>query len=207
MRRVPVFATLVVALAVATMIALGFWQLRRAAWKDGLLASYHAAAQTPALYGIPADVAPDDVAFRRTHVMCRITTAPVVLGGSDRAGRKGFRNIVGCALVDGRVIMADLGLSALGTRPALPAIGQRIEGGGLLIPDQVLADRVIGEVTTAIPLLLVLDGAVAGLTPSQPPAIETIPNNHRSYAVQWFLFALVALVIYGLALRKRARGR
>ena len=29
-RRVPILATLLVALAVATMIALGFWQIRRA---------------------------------------------------------------------------------------------------------------------------------------------------------------------------------
>ena len=30
-----------------------------------------------------------------------------------------------------------------------------------------------------------------------------IPNNHRMYAVQWFAFAAIALLIYGLALRKR----
>ncbi|HNJ47416.1 MAG TPA: SURF1 family protein, partial [Novosphingobium sp.] len=34
-----------------------------------------------------------------------------------------------------------------------------------------------------------------------------IPNNHLSYAVQWFLFAATALVIYGLALRKRLAAR
>jgi surfeit locus 1 family protein len=32
-----------------------------------------------------------------------------------------------------------------------------------------------------------------------------IPNNHRSYAVQWFAFALIALIIYGLAVRKRLK--
>lgn len=206
-RRIPVFATLVVALALATMIALGLWQLRRAVWKDGLLASYQTAAHAPPLYGIPAGAAPDAVAFRHTHVLCRIATAPVVLGGSDRAGRKGFRNIVGCTLLDGRLIMVDLGLSPLDQKPRLPAIGQRIEGRGVLIPDEVLARRVIGQDAAVTPLLLVLDDAVAGLTPSQPPAIETIPSNHRTYAVQWFLFALVALIIYVIALRRRARGR
>jgi hypothetical protein len=34
-----------------------------------------------------------------------------------------------------------------------------------------------------------------------------IPNNHWSYAVQWFLFAAVALVIYSLALRKRLAAK
>ena len=39
-----------------------------------------------------------------------------------------------------------------------------------------------------------------------PVAIEGIPNNHLSYAVQWFLFALTALVIYVLAVRKKWRA-
>ena len=48
-------------------------------------------------------------------------------------------------------------------------------------------------------------------TPAAGPASRarcrrttSISNNHRLYAVQWFLFALIALVIYVLALRKRA---
>jgi surfeit locus 1 family protein len=43
----------------------------------------------------------------------------------------------------------------------------------------------------------------AKLQPNARPDPNDIPNNHLSYAVQWFLFALTALVIYGLALRKR----
>lgn len=42
-----------------------------------------------------------------------------------------------------------------------------------------------------------------GLEANAPPSLSAIPNNHRSYALQWFLFALMALVIYGLAVRQR----
>jgi surfeit locus 1 family protein len=205
MRRVPILPTLVVMLAVAAMIALGVWQLGRARWKEGLLASYHAGATAPPLYGLPADLPIEAMAFRRSHIMCRVATRPVQIGGVDRAGKTGFRNIAGCTLIDGRVIMADLGWSPIGARPAFPAIGQRIEAGGLLIPDDVLARRVLGERSGVTPVLLVLDRAVPGLSPSVPPSIDTIPNNHRAYAVQWFLFAGVALTIYLLALRKRLR--
>ena len=45
----------------------------------------------------------------------------------------------------------------------------------------------------------------AGLTQLAAPDPRDVPNNHLSYAVQWFLFAVTALVIYGLALRKRWR--
>ena len=38
---------------------------------------------------------------------------------------------------------------------------------------------------------------------SKPPSPDSIPNNHLSYAVQWFLFAGIAALIYALALRKK----
>lgn len=207
MRRIPVLPTLVVGIAVAAMIALGLWQLRRAEWKEHLLATYRASRGASDLYGIPAGMSPDDLAFRHAHILCRVASAPTLLGGSDANGRPGFRNIVGCGLIDGRTIMADLGWSSVGDRPAMPGIGQRIEGRGLLIPDEVLARRVLGDRPGGLPLLMVLDGGAPGLQASIPPSIETIPNNHRSYAVQWFLFAGVALVIYAIALSKRSRGR
>ena len=52
---------------------------------------------------------------------------------------------------------------------------------------------------------LVAASAPPGLEPSALPSLESIPNNHRFYAVQWFLFAAIALVIYVLALRKRLK--
>ncbi len=52
-------------------------------------------------------------------------------------------------------------------------------------------------------ILLVADAPAPGLAASARPSPADIPNNHRGYAVQWFLFAFVALVIYGVALRRR----
>jgi surfeit locus 1 family protein len=51
----------------------------------------------------------------------------------------------------------------------------------------------------------VADPPLAGLAANARPDPADIPNNHWSYAVQWFLFAGTALVIYALALRKRLR--
>ena len=56
-------------------------------------------------------------------------------------------------------------------------------------------------------LRLVAASAPPGLEPSALPSLESIPNNHRLYAVQWFLFAAIALIIYVLAVRKRLRGQ
>jgi len=67
-RRIPIFATLMVAAAVATMIALGIWQLRRAQWKEGLLARYAAAETLP-------PIAFPTVPLRDDGILCAVVRA------------------------------------------------------------------------------------------------------------------------------------
>lgn len=208
MRRVPIFASLVVLLAVMTMVGLGFWQIRRAHWKEGLLVRYQAGAQAPALDGLPPEMTIDDLSFRKTRLGCRIATPILQLGGADAAGQTGFRNIVGCRLDDGRTIMADIGWSAINSGKPDARSGLPVEAAGRMIPDTVLAGRIFGDrAGSVVPLLIILDRPVAGLKPSVAPSIADIPNNHRAYAVQWFLFAGTALIIYALALRRRYKTR
>jgi cytochrome oxidase assembly protein ShyY1 len=53
---------------------------------------------------------------------------------------------------------------------------------------------------------LIADPPLAGLEANAVPDPASMPNNHFGYAIQWFLFALTALTIYVLALRKRLAG-
>ena len=54
-------------------------------------------------------------------------------------------------------------------------------------------------------LMIVSDAPAPGLAVSPLPNPSSVPNNHFSYAVQWFLFAGIAVIIYVLALRRRWR--
>ena len=54
---------------------------------------------------------------------------------------------------------------------------------------------------------LIVGPPLNGLQANAAPDPAEIPNNHLSYAVQWFLFALTAAIIYVLALRKKWRAR
>ena len=56
------------------------------------------------------------------------------------------------------------------------------------------------------PITLTAATAAPPLAPSAAASIDSIPNNHRLYALQWFFFAAAALVIYLLALRRRRQG-
>ena len=47
MKRLPVFATIVVGIAVLTMIALGVWQLQRRGEKEALIVRYAANLNLP----------------------------------------------------------------------------------------------------------------------------------------------------------------
>ena len=54
--------------------------------------------------------------------------------------------------------------------------------------------------------MLVAETPAPGLEASAPPSPDEVPNNHLAYAVQWFLFAGIAALIYGIALRRRMRA-
>ena len=199
MRRVPILATLIVAAAVAAMIALGIWQLGRARWKEDLLAQYSAAAAMPAVDLDPlldgrAQLPP--LSFRRALVTCEAQGAEADI----HAGRN-LRDMVGQVYV-------------IPCRPGAAGLAGRIRVnmGWSELPDGprrlslhgVVAGRlsVVGEDG---PVMLTAATAAPPLVPSQPTSIDAIPNNHMSYAFQWFFFAAAASVIYVLALRRRNR--
>jgi surfeit locus 1 family protein len=199
MRRVPVFASLVVAAAVATMIALGIWQLRRAQWKEGLLAQYGEAASMPAVDLDPlldGRTALPPLSFRRALVSCDATDADADI----HAGRN-LHDVVGQVYV----IPCRPGASGLAGRIRVNmGWSERPDAPRRLSLHGIVAGRlsVVGEDG---PIILTSATAQPPLAPSQPPAIDSIPNNHLSYAFQWFFFAASALVIYVLALRLRNR--
>lgn len=186
--RLPVLPTLLVALAVAAMVALGFWQIQRLHQKEALLAEYAAAAGKPAVAfpNVPTDRA---LLFRHAEAFCLQPVGWRASAGRNRAGEPGWRHVADCRTsAEGPGIAVDMGWSKDSGAPAQWKGG---EVRGVIGPDHD------GQV------LLVSDEAVPGLQPSAPPSLDEIPNNHFAYAVQWFLFAGVAVVIYGIALRRR----
>ncbi len=193
MKRVPVLPTLFVALAVAAMVALGLWQLLdRLPEKEAYLAKV---AANPARPPVAFPSVPDQsLLLRRASATCRPPVGVTLAG----AGAAGFRAIATCA----NGMAMQLGT----TRDPMARVqwsGGAVSGFISHAPDQrsligALADR------RPPPLMLVADRTpVAGLAANAPPSLDSIPNNHLAYAVQWFFFAAVASIIYLLALRRR----
>lgn len=186
-RRVPILATVIVLVAAGIMVALGFWQLARMEQKEALLARYARAATMSADVRWPS--AKEDypyVLYRHTRIACREVESMSAIAGRSRDGRAGWAPIANCNLGGRQVAAVALGWS---DRPGIPKWSGG-EVGGFIAPG--------GDA-----IRLIASPAQAGLAELAPPDPSDIPNNHLAYAVQWFLFAATALVIYALALRKK----
>ena len=183
---------IVTALAVATMIGLGIWQLQRLGEKEALIARYEAAqADDAPEIAYPIFATQEAPLFRRAVLNCLEVTGWRHQAGANRAGRSGYVHVADCKTgVEGPGAAVEIGWS---TRPEA---GTDWQGGpvrGVIGPDEKYGFRLVSS-----------DGR-AGLEASAPPSTDAIRNNHFAYAIQWFAFAAIALVIFVLASRKAKR--
>jgi surfeit locus 1 family protein len=188
----PVIPTILVSAAVATMIGLGIWQLQRKEQKEQLLARYEAAANLPP---VTWPSVPDKDAlplFRKSTLMCIKVLRIETVSGSNREGKAGFAHLASCSTggAEGPGAKVAIGWSE---RPQSP----KWAGGavnGIIAPDNQQLIK------------LVVTDRVEGLQQLSLPSPQQIPNNHLLYAIQWFIFAAAAAIIYILALRKRMQS-
>lgn len=187
MRKVPILPTLLVLIAAGVMIRLGFWQLDRLHQKEAMLAGYRAAAAMNSEAAFPpAPGVLDSALYRHARADCLQVLELSSRAGENVRGEAGWAHLARCKLANGGEGLIVLGWSR---SPNAPQWGGG-QASGMIAPGP----------------RLVADPPLAGLEANARPDPANLPNNHLAYAVQWFLFALTALVIYALALRKRLKG-
>jgi cytochrome oxidase assembly protein ShyY1 len=189
-RKLPLIPTIVVAVAVAVMISLGVWQLQRAQEKSQLLERYAKAETLPPIAFPTLPIADDQLPlFRHATGVCLRPVGRRTVPGKGASGEPGFVHIIDCSTgAEGPGMSVAVGWSKD------PNAKVSWSGGpvsGIIAPDNRTRMRLVAA--TAPP----------GLETVAPPSLGSIPNNHRSYAIQWFLFAGIAVLIYFLALRLR----
>ncbi len=186
MKRIPILPTLIVLIAVGVMLRLGFWQLERLSEKEAMLVRYEAAQASGSEVRWPeAPAMAERALYHRSRIDCRSVRAPTTLSGRNARGEAGLAHVVTCMDVEGGARQVVLGWSR---DPSSPGWAGGVVTGWIAPGPRLVADP-----------------PLAGLQPNAKPDPKDIPNNHLAYAVQWFLFAGVALVIYALALRGRLR--
>lgn len=234
-RRVPIIPTIVVAAAVATMIALGIWQLGRRTEKEALIARYEA-AQAEEKLQLLLDPSSPEAAFTRTLAFCAKPETGRVVSGRNATGQSGWVQVVRCRIGGGWPhtqpnceALHDVFAREFSVKQTKPAFVESCMGPDAqpdpFHPDVPKPAEIVlgwsqspeasrwdgGFVTgTVVPtgefgFKIVADPPLAGLAPMARPDPGDLPNNHLAYAGQWFFFALTALIIYVLALRRRRR--
>ena len=196
----PWIATLLVLAAVGFMVHLGFWQLDRLHQKEAMIAEYRNAMARGEV--VEASLSGQD-AYRRVHIVClpdQYARDPKPYESKPISARNlreesGWGHVVRCNYLFGdlRIGKADVVLGWSKGPAAVHWMGGAVAG--VVVPGGELKYHIVA------------DPPLAGLAANARPDPRNLPNNHFSYAVQWFLFAATALVIYGIALRKRLKGK
>lgn len=189
LRAIPIIPSLLVAVAIAVMIMLGFWQLERADEKDALVERYKAIVSQNEVVPFPRTAADiDNALYKRSEVICAKVLSTRSTAARDPKGTSGLAQVALCELAGGGQAEIMLGWTA---RP----FESMWEGG-----------KVTGFVAPAKEgARLVASPPTFGLQQLSAPDPRDLPNNHLAYAGQWFFFALTALIMYIFVLRGRAK--
>ena len=231
--RPSTVGTVLVLLLLPIFTALGFWQLQRADSKRAQFAQFESQADLPVLVGLPDDDVPRYARVRLNGEF--LPGKQFLLDNMTSNGRSGYHVLTPFApSKDSRLILVNRGwVPASGDRQSLPSVAvvatERFVSGqldslprpGLALgsPAQSRGDgwpRVVffpEMATLAEALGRDLFGYQLLLDPSQPDGFVTdwgprsmAPEQHVGYAVQWFAFAVVLIIIYvAMSLRRGAR--
>ena len=216
----------------AAFISLGNWQTRRAQEKRALAAKVDAALNGPPLKLPPQPVAATDYALRRVVAQGEfVPEHTVFLDNKIHQGRVGYEVVTPLHLADSPLhVLVDRGWVPAGASrkvlPQVPTPGgeQRIEGIALAhlphalepapgVPQgRVWQNLSLDEFSRASGLALqplvieqrspAADGLLRDWTPPDSGAAR-----NESYALQWYLFAVLAVVLFVVHSYREGRRR
>ncbi len=211
-------------LGAAVLLWLGFWQMERLAWKQGVLAEI-----TETIDGdpqpLPVLVDPEAQRYQPVTLTGHIGDSALFVLVSVKRQGAGWRVISPFTTDDGRTILLDRGFTPVAEKSAPRRSGPVTLTGNLHWPDDrndstpgndeagnTWFARDIGPMAEALktePLLVVARDITppdAGIAPL-PVSTEGIPNDHLQYAVTWFSLAAVWLLMTGAWIWRRLQGK
>jgi surfeit locus 1 family protein len=214
------YAAVIVGVAAAALfIRLGVWQLSRRAERREQNSLLQARLSLPVLDltvgALPPATEPDSLRFRRARATGRFDFAnEVIEAGRSFQGAPGVHVLTPLVLADGRGVLVDRGWT-------YSADGRTVGLETLREPDWASVEGVLGlpvgrwgvRPDTLHPGYALVPAVLRRTVPppTAPAALRAVPlpaldeGPHLSYALQWFSFAVIALV-GGVLLARRDGG-
>jgi surfeit locus 1 family protein len=205
-RRRDVVAALGAVLVATVCVRLGIWQLDRLSQRRARNVGLAARLAAPPLELRGASVAPDSVQQRRVvaHGVYDFAAERTWVGRSFQ-GTPGVGLVTPLRLADGSAVLVDRGWVPSPDAFHVDHRLYRESDTASVTGIALIPPRGRGDVSVAgfLPFVIQLEtpDPAAGLPRRWPlPALDNGP--HLSYAVQWFSFALIALVGTAVLIRK-----
>lgn len=233
--RPTFWATVCTIAALIILLGLGTWQVQRLFWKEEQIAIRHERAEGQAIPLPKSFTDPAGIEFTRVALSGQfLNDEEFYLGARTESGRVGLNIVTPFQLDDGRVILVNRGWVPEGNRePATRAAGQLqgpVEIEALLRTDgwkgigfarppnkpeerfyfwldlPVMAEDIAeGPVITEVYADAVASEVPGGLPIGGQTRIH-LTNDHLQYAITWYSFAVILLVIYFLFHYRREEG-
>jgi surfeit locus 1 family protein len=218
-------------------LGLGFWQIQRLSWKEGLIAQRQAAV---AAAPVPVPQTLEEargMEFRHvTDDGVFLNDKEIFLGATSEAGAQGYQVLTPLLERDGRIIFVNRGyipaeLKDLAKRAAGQIVGTvhvqgllRLPSDGKphwLLPDNrpdlnywfwvdipAMSAADKLDLDRVAPFYMDADATPnPGGWPKGGVTRLTLPNDHLQYAITWFSLAVALVVIYVLYHRRNAGTR
>ena len=205
---------------IAILLWLGFWQVDRLAWKEGVIADIETRlAEDPV--PLPMQIDPETDNYRTVIMQGAATGEEIRFLDSGTAAGTGHRIISAFELVDGRRVMLDQGLLPLYAEEGQALTDEVTVQGNLIWPDDVSEQAPEGdewyardvpamaEALGTEPVLIVLSAASEYDLRLSPLPVDTrsIKNDHLEYAITWFLLAVVWLAMTMFYMARSMRSK
>lgn len=224
-----VMAALMAAAGIVILCGLGLWQLQRLQWKEGLIHAIAERLQQPPrpLDDVGPDASADFVKVTLSGLYIPGNNRFVATTAEEGPA---YQVVSPLALGDGRVVLIDRGVIPVSSLAAFEAAVPEgpVSLTGILrvtrdepsyfAPDKdpekpvwywwdvpsIAASLQLGPDATVLPAVVQLlpQTGDASLPRPEPPSARLV-NNHLQYAVTWFAFAAVLLVITALFIRQQ----
>ncbi len=221
------FSHLIAVVVVVSFVNFGFWQLRRLDERQLVNVEVEAALNTPPMDVLSAseiDLLPEYQPVRVSGELLESDLARVV----NRSHRsQAGEYVVGILrLDDGSLLALNRGFVTIGVEDLDPAptrtevfgwVRPSVEQERFGIDDTGTTKQMPRLNTDMVEVRLgsdlasnwlqvapEVDGSSSALRPEPVPLPPLTEGSHLSYAVQWFVFALLTLLFYGALLRRRS---
>ncbi|WP_141693126.1 SURF1 family protein [Thioclava sp. SK-1] len=204
-----VFPLVLGVVGVAILLSLALWQLRRLEWKETMLAGITAQIHGPVQPLPPKGADTRPLKYTPVELVGGTTGDDLLVLSGQKGVGAGYRVISAFETGEGRMILLDRGFlpEADKSQPRPPTA--LIVQGNIHYPNE--SDRYTPEPDLdqnlwfardipsmaarlkVEPILVVaaqVEGDTQGISP-QAISISGIPNDHKMYAITWFLLAIV----------------